>query len=191
MTQRTIEAEKEIRAETGQAPAADLLGAARLLDRAAESVDSDAGRLRLGRLMRIITDGLARRGASCPRASARELRLRAVRAAIFAGDPDAARRAELQARAAIDPVDYDLDGLRDLADALLRLDAPGAGRRGRAAPRPPAQAGSTVLARIALRPRPGPPSRRQARRRPRRSSTPPPSSTPISAAARSRRDSNG
>ncbi len=122
LTQRTVEAEREIRAETRQAPVADLLAAARLLDRATESVDTDAGRLRLGRMMRIITDGLAQ-GVAMPERDAAELRLRAVRAAILAGDAVAAR-AELRREPALDPSNYDLDGLRDLADALLRLDAP-------------------------------------------------------------------
>lgn len=123
MTQRITEAEKEIRGELTQAPPEALLAAARLLDHAADAVDSDAGRLRFGRLIRIITDGLARR-ADLPSALAAELRLRAVRAAIFTGDLEAARRL-FRGDPPLDPGDYDLDGLRDLSDAFLRLDAPG------------------------------------------------------------------
>ncbi len=122
-TQRIAEAEKEIRAELAQAPPDALLDAARLLDHAADAVNSDANRLRLGRLIRIITDGLARRG-DFPPTLASELRLRTVRAAVFAGDLDAARLA-FRGDPPLDPADYDLDGLRDLSDAFMRLDAPG------------------------------------------------------------------
>ena len=122
-TQRITEAEKEVRAELGQAPPDELLAAARLLDHAADAVDSDANRVRLGRLMRAVTDGLDRKGL-VPPALAPEFRLRAARAAIFAGDADAARRA-FRAEPALDPGAYDLEGLRDLTDAFLRLDAPG------------------------------------------------------------------
>ncbi len=123
MTQRVAEAEKEIRAEVAGAPAADLLDAARLLDRAADAVDSDVGRMRLGRIARGLTDGLARAG-KVPDELAASFKLRAVRAAIFAGDPEAARRL-LRSDPALDPAAFDADDLRDLADAFLRLDAPG------------------------------------------------------------------
>ena len=50
-------------------------------------------------------------------------KLRAVRALVFAGDLEAARRL-LRADPALDPAAFDLDDLRDLADAFLRMDAP-------------------------------------------------------------------
>jgi tetratricopeptide (TPR) repeat protein len=121
-TQRIAEAEKEIAAAVKDAPPADLVLAARLLDDAASAVETDVNRIRLGRLTRAITDGLARDGR-VPAPLAADLKLRAVRAAIFAGDPEGARRL-LRAEPALDPSGFDVNGLRDLSDAFLRLEAP-------------------------------------------------------------------
>ena len=65
--QRINEAEAEIRTAVAGAPAADLLAAARLIDHAAESVESEATRLRLGRLARAITDAASTARGRFPR----------------------------------------------------------------------------------------------------------------------------
>lgn len=123
MTGRIAEAETEIRSAIDGAPPAELLDAARMIDRAAEAVESDANRLRLGRLDRAITEGLSRNG-KVPDTLAPGLKLRSIRAAILAGDSELARRL-LRAEPPLDPNDFAPDDLRDLADAFLRLDAPG------------------------------------------------------------------
>jgi len=124
MLDRFAEAEPEARAVGLGSTAEDALLAARLIDREAGESESDVHRARSGRLIRALLDVPLRDIDALTPPQRAEVRLRSIRATAFVAELDAARRA-LRATHNWDPADLDLDGLRDLADTFVRVEAYG------------------------------------------------------------------
>ena len=122
--QRFGDAEVAARTETARASADDFLLAARLLDHSADATESDVGRSRIGRILRLMLVAGARHDDAMPPDRQAEYRLRVVRAEIAAGDPASARRLFAGTKSP-QAADLDADGLRDLADAFARVEAYG------------------------------------------------------------------
>jgi tetratricopeptide (TPR) repeat protein len=122
MSQKYQDAEKTVADESPRAPVEELLLAARLLDQAASESESEISRTRVGRLIRAITESLSTRTQGSSPEFQQALKLRSVRAALLLNDLDAARR-ELRRPPELDPRLLDPSMLRDLSDALIRLEA--------------------------------------------------------------------
>ena len=118
---RFVDAEGDSRSELSQASPAALLELARLLDRSASATDSDLVRRRVGHLMRILVSHVREHMAELPAASRDEARLCEIRALLFSGSYEEARRALGTWAVPADSLSGDM--LDDLADTYVRLDA--------------------------------------------------------------------
>jgi tetratricopeptide (TPR) repeat protein len=120
---RFPEAEREARVEGPTLTDENLLMVARLLDHCANAAASDIHRSRFGRILtQILRDNSARRQEPPPASALAELRLRMIRAMIATDDVDGARRLFSGANTP-DVAQLDADGLRDLAEAFIKVDA--------------------------------------------------------------------
>jgi tetratricopeptide (TPR) repeat protein len=118
---RFVDAEREVRAEVDRATVPALLDLTRLLDRSATATDSDLVRRRLGQLMRVLITRIRERMSDLPAASRDEARLREIRALLFGGNLDEARRNLGTWSVVADSLTGEM--LDDLADTYVRLDA--------------------------------------------------------------------
>ena len=117
---RYLDAERDARDALPVATAADLLTAARLLDRFATAADTDLVRRRVGTMTRSIADRTLDSSGSLTPAETYEANLRRVRSALHRGEVGPARALLRSWSGPNDPPDNDT--LRDLADTYARLD---------------------------------------------------------------------
>jgi tetratricopeptide (TPR) repeat protein len=122
LSQKYTDAEKSVADESGRAPVQELLLAAQLLDQAASESELEVSRIRIGRLVRTITEALSGRTQGTSIGFQQAVKLRAIRAALLMNELEAARR-ELRRPPELDPRQLDASMLRDLSDALIRLEA--------------------------------------------------------------------
>jgi tetratricopeptide (TPR) repeat protein len=123
-TQKFGEAETTARAEAPRASIAGFLRTARLLDHSADATESDVNRSRTGRILRLFLQAGVRHVDAMTPGAVAEYRLRVIRAEIAIGDSTTARRGFAGPQAP-NLADLDADGLRDLADAYMRVEAYG------------------------------------------------------------------
>ena len=100
-----------------------LLPTIRLLDQAAANTEADLIRKRTGTLIRTLLDRWVEPADRTPDESRDEVRLRHVRALIFAGDPTGARRTITRWGGIGGNGVADAGYLRDLGDTYFRLEA--------------------------------------------------------------------
>src|SRR5205807_6031959 len=91
-------------------------------DQAASESESEVSRSRIGRLVRTITDALSRRTQGTSAEFQQALKIRSIRAALLMNDLETSWR-ELRRSPELDPRLLDPSTLRDLSDALIRLEA--------------------------------------------------------------------
>lgn len=120
-TGRFVEAEQAARAEAKVAGPAELLDLIRLLDRMAAETEADLAQRRIGLLSRVLMTRVAdlEKSGSFTADDLAELRLRNVRAMLFSGYEDDARRMLVSWKSP--PPSSGNDNLRDLAETYSRF----------------------------------------------------------------------
>ena len=118
---RWIDAEQAARSEIRTSDPKKLLETVRLIDRAAAEADTDLKMRRMGLVLRILIARINEGAASLSPDVRAELRLRSVRALLFMGDENAARRQ--MAEWTEPPPSSTNELLRDVAEIYSRLGA--------------------------------------------------------------------
>lgn len=117
---RYLEAERELAEAVDGGASSECLTLARWFDQIATASDSDLARRRAGQLLRDLISRMFGDSSELGPVEVVEVGLRQVRALLFSGDPDAAKRAIERWPALPSTISVDL--LHDLADTYERLD---------------------------------------------------------------------
>lgn len=118
---RSVDAEREARAESTTARPEELFEILRRLDRAAWASESDLARRRMGGILRTLLAPILAKPGDFPPARVAEAAIRLARARHYGGDQDGARKTLLDAKIALVTLDDRL--LSDLADIAAELEA--------------------------------------------------------------------
>ena len=118
---RAAEAEKVAQAEARNDDPTVLIPALRLLDRSASNAESDLARKRFGLISLVMTTRVMEKLDQLPPKLKDEARMHQIRALLFSGNSQAARKEVADWGGFVEAPDDEL--LRELADTYLRLEA--------------------------------------------------------------------